>query len=159
MHITENNPSTWFCEERNVRVVDDKKNIFFFHPNIERSITFNLPKGEYFTANKLQKKSSFIAYDVSYKGFSKGWLNDIEIYVCNNANKATIFPESNPVKIFIDKKIAYHAFKPLTMFVISHEVSHLLPEGKGIMCNSQEKNFCDLNGGNYLLTIGLNPSQ
>ncbi len=155
------NPSSFYSADKEIKILDDKKNLFFFHPNTEKEITFNLPRGKYFTDNRVGKEKDFIPYPTDgYKGFEKGWEKNIQIFVCKNPNKATIFPETFPYKIFVDEKIARHKFRPLTMFVLSHEVSHINPEGRGIKCNSKEKNFCDLNGANYLIAeAGLNPSQ
>src|ERR1035437_8543385 len=158
--IVNTRPETFFSEDVEIKIYDSKKKHFYFRKNPDRNITFNLPKGEYYSDNNLEKQNLFIPYPVSYTGFKDGWVNEIDFYVCHNENKATIFPTLKRPKVFLDNKIANHVYKPLTMFLLSHEVSHREPEGRGIECNSNTANFCDINGANYLINkVGLNPSQ
>lgn len=154
--VINNIPSTFFSDKP-VKVLDEDKNLFYIHPNKEGSIKFNLPVGKYHTGERIFREKYFEPYSLNFKGFPKGFMEGFKVSVCNNPNKATIFPKQK--HIFLDKEIANHKYQPLKVFTLGHEISHCLPEGRGIRCNSGEFNWCDQNSANYMLSVGYNPSQ
>lgn len=141
-------PSSFFSYDSPIRVLDDKKNAFYFHPNKERNITFNLPEGLYYTENNLQKLNSFKPYKKTSQKTDFIVPEGIKIEIGENPNKATIWPKK--LHILCDPSIANHIYKPVTRFVLGHELGH-----NGFM----EEEPCDIYSANLMLDAGYNPTQ
>ncbi len=160
MKIKINNPITFFSNESPVHILDDKKNLFYYHPNDEHEINFNLPVGIYYTKNKLFERV-FTPYERFKKPFGYISPNEFKPIVKTNIHKATILiPER---EIILDPSIAYHKFKPCTDFTICHEIFHTVIGGtisnsKGEIIFDAEKP-CDDFAKNYMLSFGWNPIQ
>ncbi len=151
-------PSTFFCSEP-VCIKDNNNNIFYVHPNKEGKINFNLPKGLYFTNNRLDKKQFQPYAKFDYPVF-KQTIKDINIEIKKNPNKATIIPTLK--KIIIDKKLSENKYKPALVFLLVHEIGHLKYGGdkfeNGVKVFDAEK-ACDSLAVNYMLSHGYNPTQ
>lgn len=154
--IINDNPSTFLSQSAPVRILDEKKNLFYFHPNKEKYCTFNLPSGKYFTKERVYRDAKFVPYENQFQPFLCNPA-EFQILVCKNKNKLTIFPYQK--KIFVDEEIVKIPYKPLLVFALGHEFSHTLPEGKDLVCTGNKFNFCDLNSAYYMLNSGYNPSQ
>lgn len=154
LEIFNEKPKSFFSEEP-VVIYDVNENLFYFHPNKEKSILFNLPSGKFFSLNTIYKQKNFIPY-FHKKGKLPKNFNEYKIFFGENLNKASIFFADK--KILIDKKILHINYQPLLTFILLHELSHLLPESKKLKGIDKEK-FCDNNAINIMLSIGYNPTQ
>lgn len=153
-------PCTFFSTENNIIILDDKKNLFYFHPNNEMNITFNLPIGKYFTENSLQQKL-FTPYEEFKKPERYISPKEFKIIVKKNPNKATISLRNRTITI--DPKIANHKYRPCLQFILGHEIYHTTVGGnlydtKGNLIFNAEA-ACDDFSKNYMLSHGFNPSQ
>lgn len=153
-------PCTFFSTDRNIHVMDENKNSFYFHPNREQFINFNLPIGEYYCDNKI-KQTIFNPYEKFIMPYKFIAPSEFKIVVSPNEKKATI---SIPKKtITVDPKVAYHKYKPATIFVLGHEIAHTTFGGnilnnKGEIVFNAEK-ACDNQSKNWMLANGYNPTQ
>lgn len=161
MKLILHKPCTYFTSDSPVKILDEKENIFFYHPNEQKKINFNLPEGTFCTENNLTKKSFQPYEEFNGSALKKDFLNSFEFSIADNKNKATINP--NIKKITIDKKYGNHWYKPLKIFVVCHEVRHLevggsIKDEKGNIIFDAEK-ACDDFAKNYMLSHGYNPTQ
>ncbi|MDE2025574.1 MAG: hypothetical protein KGJ07_03705 [Patescibacteria group bacterium] len=157
-------PATFFTEDSPVKIYDRKNNLFYYHPNEEHDITFNLPAGVFHTDNKLEKLQFFQPYnlmdigDYEHKDFPQA-----ELLIGDNPNKASIWLDLN--RILLDNQIAKHPYQPLSAFVLGHELGHRIwnrssnanfstPDG----AKEMELN-CDKYSFNNMMGIGYNPTQ
>lgn len=157
------NPSTFLSFENDILVYDENENLFFFHPNNENFINFNLPKGVFYTDNYIHKKTVFTPYKefLFNENFINDKLEDYELIThLENKNKATINTLTKTIKI--DNQLYNHDYKPLSVFLLGHEIGHLFSTGdlyiKGKKVFDSEK-FCDEFSENWMLANGYNPSQ
>lgn len=158
MYCTVNSkPSTFLCTEKNVRILDRNKNDFYFHPNSEEKITFNLPKGIFWSKSKIFRQPIFKPYRTNYIKIPKSITGKVKIKVSKNPHKASIFRDQN--LIIIDNGISKicDKYKPAFIFLIGHELSHFLPQG--LTGGEQAEIFCDENSANQMLCNGYNSSQ
>lgn len=147
MQISLKFPETFFSALP-VLINDSKGNIFYFHPNKQKKITFNLPSGEYESTNPITSLNIFIPYDLLPIPIKKEIPVNFEIFTGDNKNKATVYVKAR--KILIDKKIAALKFEPAKIFVICHEMGHNL---------FADENLCDVFAFNAMLLSGYNPMQ
>ncbi len=161
--IRNKEPKTFCCSEPDLCIYDEDKNKFYVHPNRQRTITFNLPKGKFFTENKIGEQKVFIPYKEWKPLFPKKFLDGIKILVRPNDNKATIYRQVKT--IVIDPEFAFHDFKPVTTFTLSHELHHFIffPENTELRKNKpymmELEKLCDEGAVNYMLGNGWNPTQ
>jgi len=154
-------PATFFCEDLNVKIFDEKNNIFYTHPNKENKLTFNLPVGKFQTNNIIFKKNIFLPYENLAENYFRILPTKFKIIVCDNENKATI--NTSKLTIRLDKEIANHIYKPVKTFIIGHEIGHIIFGGdlydseKNILFDAEQA--CDEFAKNYMLSKGYNPTQ
>lgn len=156
--INMSNKGTVYCTCPNIAVLDDKKNLFYFHPNKERKINFNLPKGVFYINCDYVIKP-FESY--KRKDTTRVPEIDITIETLDNPNKATIYPALK--KIVFDEQLSKTTFKPSLYFILLHELAHLIVGGSlrdknGKIIFDAETN-CDKIAENWMLENGFNPSQ
>lgn len=155
-----NDPATFFCSDHQIKILDENKKLFYYHPNSIGSITFNLPVGIYYTDNSLQQKP-FVPYEKFVKPEKFIDPREFKILVGNNPHKATI--NLRDKTILFDKKIASHKYRPCLQFILGHEIYHTCVGGSlfdkaGNMIFDAEK-ACDDFSKNYMLSHGWNPTQ
>lgn len=153
-------PSTFYTEDKDISIYDDLKNIFFYHPNKENSIQFNLPVGIFYTKNKI-KRSLFQPYEKFDNLPLSDAVSNFRPVVKKNPNKATINNVSKTITV--DPSISEHIYKPCSAFIAAHEIGHLHYGGNkydtyGNLIFNAEK-ACDDYAINYMLSHGWNPSQ
>jgi len=153
-------PCTFFSQDSPIEILDDKGNIFFYHPNSDRKINFNLPVGKFQTKNILIQKD-FAPYEKLNPATFSIRPQDFLVVVGKNPHKATISMKNKT--ILVDKEIANHKYKPCKAFIIGHEIGHIIIGGSqydrsGKMVFDAEK-WCDDFSRNYMLATGYNPSQ
>jgi len=143
-------PSSFFSENP-VEIYDDRGKLFYYHPNKERKIVFNLPKGKYQSIGKVRRLDKFYPYPPLEKQNFSGLTipRDIKIYEQENENKASIMLGKR--KIIIDPKIKNHKYKFVPVFTIGHEIGHYI-------FHDDEKQ-CDIFSYNLGMLNGYNPSQ
>lgn len=160
--IINDKPSSFFSQYP-VKVLDEKKNTFYRHPNDEGQITFNLPKGKYYCLNPVTRLKVFKPYTRFNHPFEKDFLDGLKIRTGKNPNKATIYRSQKFV--LLDEKISECNYKPLIVFTIAHEVGHSIY----FPANEQQRNnadymqeiekLCDGFARDYMLSYGYNPNQ
>ena len=161
--IQNNEPSSFFCSEPNLRIYDDRRNMFYVHPNTEQKINFNLPKGKYYTPNTITRNAEFKPYKTFKPFLPKGFLDDLEIEVGRNRNKASIIRHKK--YILIDGKFAKHIFSPIPVFCLAHELHHFRYYPKDQTERNNERKMieiekkCDEGAVDYMLSKGYNPTQ
>ena len=146
-------------------IYDEKKNPFYWHTNAERSITFNLPVGKYYTENNLTKKNKFVPYGhEKYPIFSNTtFLRDLKIYCRPNPNKASISLERRI--IVVDPKYFNSTYKPLKTFTLCHEVFHFFfhcesaEQKQNRFIHQHYEKECDNAAKAWMLANGWNPTQ
>lgn len=164
MKIKVNKPSTFFTNYTEVVILDSKKFPFYFHTNKAKHLTFNLPKGTYYSNVPVKRQPKFIPYGTkTYPRFKKGVLQRIKIYRVKNPNKASISLET--AQIFVDPLYYDNPYKPLLTFTIMHEIFHHFfhakteREKKNIFIHQYIEAQCDNAAKNFMLANGWNPSQ
>ena len=146
-------------------ILDEKKNPFYWHTNKERDITFNLPPGEYYTKDPIEKLPTFRPYgNEKYPSFRfTNFLSLLKIVPYKNKNKASISLERK--LIIVDPKFYYHKYKPLKTFTLCHECFHYFFHSK--TKQQKENRFihqyiekqCDRAARDFMLANGWNPTQ
>lgn len=148
--------ASFITYDKDVKIFDDrKKEFYFFKWDYEREyLLFNLPKGKYYTENKIQKIKNF---DFTLNELPPPETNSYQII-----KKINIIPASNNHKgsIIIDTingKADIYYDKSLDDlpyfckdFIIGHELGHLY---------YISEDLCDVYSRNLLLKLGYNPSQ
>jgi hypothetical protein len=158
-------PSTFLCKEPNLMIYDNLGNPFYWHTNTTRSITFNLPKGNYSTDNHIRKKLKFIPYGhEKYPIFTNTtFLKNLKIYCRPNPNKASISLERGV--IVVDPKYYKSKYKPLKTFTLCHEVFHYFfhcknnRERQNRLIHQHYEKACDNAAKAWMLANGWNPTQ
>lgn len=146
-------------------IYDEKKNPFYWHTNKERSITFNLPVGKYYTENNLTKQKKFVPYGhEKYPIFrNTTFLRDLKIYSRPNPNKASISLERRI--IVVDPKYFNSKYKPLKTFTLCHEVFHFFfhcesaEQKQNRLIHQHYEKECDNAAKAWMLANGWNPTQ
>ncbi len=155
-----NDPCTFFTTDCDIKIYDHRKKIFYFHPNKSKSITFNLPKGVYFT-DCLFTQKVFSPYE-EYKAPTKLFdFSSYDLISKPNPNKATISLKKKTITV--DPKFSNHDYLPCQQFILGHEIYHN-EVGGNIYDKSGKLIFdaeqaCDDFSSNYMLSHGWNPSQ
>jgi hypothetical protein len=147
------NKKTGFCTyESPVLIFEQKRNRpFYFHRgNDKGAFYFNLPKGNYYTENKIKPLS--IPVPVALPQLPPPEKNKllpkkVQVNFLENPNKASILVDKH--KIYVDPKIMKLPI-PAIFFVLFHEIGHYyyIDEKK-----------CDLFAVREMLKRGFNPSQ
>lgn len=165
MYISAKKPSTFYSSDPNIMILDDQGNPFYWHTNKQRSITFNLPVGEYTTDNRIALLPKFEPYgNKKYPIFrNTTFLRDLKLFRRENPNKASISLEHRI--IIVDPKFYDSPYKPLKTFTLCHEVFHYFFHAK----NKREKKNrhihqhiekqCDEAAAHFMLANGWNPTQ
>lgn len=149
-------PLTYFSSVP-VKILDQKGNLFYGHPNKEGSILFNLPVGTFRSVNEISDTGYFKPYPVAplpyvdYSIIPKDYL----LRSTKNKNKATIIPGVDFFYSFIDPSIANHIYKPCLYFVLGHEIHHYFFHDK----TEESENLCDVGSYNLMMRNGFNPLQ
>lgn len=158
-------PTTFFTDRKNLMILDNKGNPFYWHTNKEHHLTFNLPIGKYYTEAPFKELPTFQPYGKEkYPSFKfTNFLRLLSVVPHKNKNKASISLERH--LIIVDPKFYYHSYKPLKVFTLKHEVYHKFFHAK----NDYERNNpfihqyiekqCDRAARNWMLANGYNPTQ
>lgn len=161
-------PSTFFSTDKDIKIFDSRKKVFYFHPNKERNITFNLPRGIFFTGNKIERKNIFVPYKKFVSPFPKDFLRQVKVEIKPNPNKATNYRLQK--RFVIDPKIAFHEYAPVPVFTIAHEIGHFIHFPKRTLSTNinsssfkKEADQCEKDADSfavhYMLGNGYNPTQ
>ncbi len=153
-------PKTIFSQDTPVMVKDSNNNMFYYHPNTRGSILFNLPKGTFYTTNKLIEQP-FNPYEKFEPKNLKFRPSDFTTVLKPNPNKATI--NTFFKTITVDPNLMKLNYQPVVDFCIGHELGHLEVGGNtydndGKIIFDAEKE-CDRIATNYMLSHGWNPTQ
>jgi hypothetical protein len=148
-------------------IYDEDKQPFYWHTNRERSITFNLPIGKYYTPNDLTRKLKFVPYGNEkyplFKGKAKTWLKRLKIYSYKNPNKASISLDKGV--IIVDPQYYYNKYKPCRVFTLKHEVYHYffhcqtMAQKENRFIHQHYEKECDNAAKAWMLANGYNPTQ
>jgi hypothetical protein len=142
---------TGFFSDSVVHILDENKRLFYFHPNKEKCLHFNLPEGKYFikSDSQLRKLPVPVKYPELELSFTYEKIPLInKVFEKRNPNKATIYVGKK--QIDIDSSIVNHWFKPAFVFVVFHELGHNF---------SKSEIECDKFSFNNMLELGYNPIQ
>jgi len=60
MNLRVNKKTGFYCQDENILIFDDKGQIFYERKSDRKNNAFNLPKGNYRTANTLKKFSTYL---------------------------------------------------------------------------------------------------
>lgn len=156
-----NSPSTFFTSDKDVTIRDAQKVFFYYHDNSNGALTFNLPKGIYFTENKVKRLPDFAPY-VPFPEYESPYnLDEFKIVVGHNPHKATITPSKR--QILVDRKIAAIKYKPALAYMLAHELGHCMYGGSkydstGRMTFDAEQ-ACDDFAERWCMSHGYNHSQ
>lgn len=159
MKLNLKTPCSFYSSDSPIRILDDKKKLFFYHPNSTGEITFNLPVGIYYTDNELTQRN-FKPYVAFIKPENYISPTEFKIIIGKNEHKATI--SINNRTILLDKSIAKHDYKPCVVFVLLHELYHTVIGGNVVHDNKiifNAEQSCDDFATNYMLSHGYNPTQ
>lgn len=144
---------TGFCSFNSpVLIFEQKrKRPFYFHKGNENGrFYFNLPKGNYFTENRIEKLNVPVPVQLpELPPFEKNkpLPKKVKVNFLENPNKASILVDKH--KMYVDPKILKLPL-PAIHFVLFHEIGHYYYQ--------DEKN-CDLFAVREMLKMGFNPSQ
>jgi hypothetical protein len=144
---------TGFCSHNSpVLIFEQKrKRVFYFHNgNPNGKFYFNLPKGKYFTENKIEKMSFPIPVELPILPAAeknKQLPKKVTVNFIENPYKASILVDQH--KIFVDHKIMKLPL-PSIFFVMFHEIGHYY---------YKDEKKCDLFAVREMLKRGFNPSQ
>lgn len=161
-------PTSFFSSDSPIKILDEKGNIFYIHPNKENSISFNLPIGNFSTENTL-REIGFKPYVPFENHFTFNPAKGFKVKKIFNKNKATIIPSKKRIRI--SDKIKYKdgselnisEYKPCNEYLLHHELAHRVYGGnvyspdKKIIFDAEQA--CDNSAENFMLSHGYNPSQ
>lgn len=160
--------SSFNSSDSPIKILDEKGNIFYIHPNRERKISFNLPAGNYSTENNL-KEVAYTPYVRSLYPNLFERIKGYKIFRGHNPNKATITPMLKKIKIankvnFKDgSQLDINEFKPCLIYLLGHEAAHTIAgsnkyNADGTILFDAEQ-ACDNISENWMLANGYNPTQ
>lgn len=157
--IVNNEPASFLCEEDNLRILDSNKKDFYFHPNKEKKLNFNLPVGKYYVNNIIFRKPEFTPYisETPLIPIPEKYKDGMKIVFGDNKHKATVF--RNEGRILVDKKFNKEIlwYEPALVFLLGHELSHyVIPDYKDV---DMRESLCDKNSRALMYKLGYNPSQ
>jgi hypothetical protein len=118
---------TGYCSHDSPVLIFEKKRnkLFYYHRgNLKGRFFFNLPKGEYFTNNRIEKCIEPIPVELPIlppPEKNKQLPNKVKVQFLENPNKASILVDKH--KIFVDHKIMKLSL-PSIIFVLFHEIGH-----------------------------------
>lgn len=147
--IHNNAPSSFYSADKDIRVLDVDKKFFYYHPNKEGHIIFNLPKGIFYTDNKVTRQIAFKSYPKQKLIGSQPLKGGLRGVTGKNDNVGSIWPEMR--YMLIDENIMKHDFAPLPVYVIGHELGH--------DAGHHTEEEADCYGSNLMLDKGYNPTQ
>jgi hypothetical protein len=154
MKLRVNKKTGYYCSDEKILILDNNGKVFYERNANRQKNAFNLPKGTYFTHNKLKELSSPVSY--SFPKLPKPERNGILpkkviIRKGDNPNKCSIVRDDRRriAVIFCDRAIFNlpRAQKELIMY---HELGH---------CYYSTESKCDLFASYHLIKKGYNPSQ
>lgn len=148
MKVENERPSSFFVSGP-VKIRDEKKNFFYFHPNPKGKLLFNLPKGRFYTDVPLTRET-FKPYPTFVLPLPDHYFGHegMKVYLGTNPCKATITPKERVIKV--DEKLSTVEYRPAKVFFMGHEYGHL---------RFIDENICDLFACNFMLLNGYNPTQ
>ena len=144
---------TGFCSNNSPVLIFEKKRnkLFYYHDgNQNGRFFFNLPKGEYYTTNDIEKCGEPIPVNLPILPPPEKRLSlpkKVKVSFLENPNKASILVDKH--KIFVDHKIMKLPL-PSIIFVLFHEIGHYY---------YKDEKKCDLFAVREMLKRGFNPSQ
>lgn len=143
----------FLCYENRIRIYDAKGRIFYYYNAKKLPHKFNLPKGTYFTKNKL-KKIEPIKYKIILPKKTYHPMPDkLKIIYAKNPNVASV--RLSDGLIIFDNEFRDIPL-PFKVFIFLHEIGHFYyPSDK----SEKTEMLCDYFAKNYMLNIGFNPSQ
>lgn len=141
------------CVDREpVLIYETKRNkIFYLHTgNQNGNFYFNLPKGKFYTFNKIEVLKNPIPVNLPKLPApekNNTLPKKVKVYFLENPHKASIITSINEIKV--DPKIL-NLTLPTIVFIMFHELGHYF--------YSDEKK-CDLFAAVQMMKRGFNPSQ
>lgn len=153
MKIFSVDKKTGYCSHNSpVFIYEKKRNKLFYyhHGNKKGRFFFNLPKGEYFTNNNIEKLIEPVTVELPIlppAEKSKTLPSKVKVQFLENPNKASILVDKH--KVFVDPKILKLSL-PSIIFVLFHEIGHYY---------YKTEEYCDLFAVREMLKRGFNPSQ
>ena len=153
MKIHVHKKSGFKCTDRQpVKIYELKRGqLFYFHSgNSNGEFYFNLPKGKYYTSNKIEVLKFPVSVNLP-KLPAPEKINSlpkkVKVYFLENPHKASIITDLNEIKV--DPKILKLSI-PTIVFVMFHELGHYF---------YYDEKKCDLFAAVQMLKRGFNPSQ
>lgn len=147
--------SGFACKEPVIRIYSDTEKIWYLYHTKGIKTRFNLPKGNFFTENNLEKLESPVQFRLPVlprKNFNPVSLPEFKVMFTENPNKCSVNVKTG--QVFFDNSFRnYPEF--ILQFILFHEAGHLFYRGEG---HKSERN-CDLFAAYHLLKRGMNPSQ
>jgi hypothetical protein len=154
MNLRVNKKTGFYCQDENILIFDDKGQIFYERKSDRKNNAFNLPKGNYRTANTLKKLSKPVSY--SFPTLPQPERNGILpkkviLRKGDNPNKCSIVRDDRRriAVIFADHAI-FNLPRREKEVIMYHELGH---------CFYQTESKCDLFAAYHLIKKGYNPSQ
>jgi hypothetical protein len=151
MHPVKIETITGFSSDSPVLIWEDKggKRPFYQFPN---ETEFNLPRGIYYTENKLKTLKKPLKYlcpklperEKNIKIPVKNFL-----FFTENPNKCSVMKKENGTFIYMDNRFKTYP-RPMKVFILFHELGHYL---------YYSEDFCDIFSADLMLKKGYNPSQ
>ena len=144
---------TGYCSKDSPVLIYEKKRkkLFYYHKGNENGrFFFNLPKGEYYTSNNIERCGEPIPVNLPKlppPEKQKTLPKKVNVSFLENPNKASILVDKH--KIFVDPKIMKLPL-PSIVFVLFHEIGHYY---------YKDEKKCDLFAVREMLKRGFNPSQ
>ncbi len=144
---------TFLCNEKVINIKDEKgKDFYFFMPK-KFPFTFNMPRGKYYTNNKLTRVSFYDpANSINLPPKQKNKIipkkiQELRFSIIRNPSKASIAVDKHFV--MIDPQMIKKTL-PEILFILFHEFGHYY-------YFDEEK--CDAYAKKQMLRLGYNPSQ
>ena len=151
MFTIQNKDRSTLTTSEPVYIAERSGKLFYFHPNKQKEITFNLPKGIYFSENLVKRVAEFKPYPkedyVLKKHVPLEHAKGYKVREGDNVNKGSIKYATKD--ILIDKKIR-EDYSPCFEFVYGHELGHTLFD---------DERLCDFYAHDRMLDLGYNPTQ
>ncbi len=156
MKIIIPNRQSFYTFDKNIRIYDNRGIEFYFYDwNNKKYHLFNLPKGTYYTENKIYKSPQQFFYTEAElpPPENDAYLKISKVYLIPETNHRKGSIVIDPIKKYARISYDYRLDKlPYYCkdFVIGHELGHL---------RYISEDLCDRYSRNLLTSLGYNPSQ